>query len=144
MKTVGRYNEADEPNISGGKFDWSSPTQSLVSAPALNNAPPSKRAAVVVKPVAVVVRKMEEFAVEEAPVFTCVFTPPLHAELTSSDGKWHRWVLELSAKDRKTRLLEHDMSDDSKDSTGNIARYASRRMKQNRAQMAYLQKNKKR
>jgi hypothetical protein len=142
MKTVGRYNEADEPNISGGKFDWSSPTQSLASAsaPALNNVPPSKRAAVVVKPAAVVVRRMEEFAVEEAPVFT----PPLHTELTSSDGKWHHWVLELSAKDRKTRLLEHDMTDDSKDSTGNTARYASRRMKQNRAQMAYLQKNKKR
>jgi hypothetical protein len=56
-------------------------------------------------------------------------------------GKWAPWVLELSATDRTQLFVSYQLPEDTVDTSGLTIKAASRRMKQNRAQRAYLARN---
>jgi hypothetical protein len=55
-------------------------------------------------------------------------------------GKWLPWVLELGAKHRRELCELYELRDEAVDKEGNTMKHASRRLKQNRAQQAYMQK----
>jgi hypothetical protein len=55
-------------------------------------------------------------------------------------GRWVHWVLELTAKHRRELCKLYEVRDEAVDDVGHTMKYASRRMKQNRAQHAYLDK----